>query len=331
MVKTKYITTDCTDPAQNLAVEEHLTFHIPEDEVSLYLWQNANTVVIGRNQNPWKECRLETMQEEGCTLARRVSGGGAVYHDLGNLNFTFVAQEGMYDVTKQTEVILRAVQLLGIHAEKNGRNDLTIEGKKFSGHAYFKRGKHCYHHGTIMVDVNRDVLSKYLNVSAAKLQSKGVSSVRSRVTNLTDYRPGLTIAEVKEALLQAFGEVYGCGAPEAMPIPSMEDPEVQKLYQRYRSDEWRLGRRIPFDVEIDNRLDFGNVNIQLHVEGGIIRQARIYSDALETEVFPKLEELLQGAIYKKKALSGLNLEVFKDMKEYIIAVKVIEQITGQME
>ncbi len=331
MVKTKYIVTDCTDPAQNLAIEEYLTFHIPEDEVILYLWQNANTVVIGRNQNPWKECRLETMQEEGCTLARRISGGGAVYHDLGNLNFTFIAQEGLYDVAKQTEVILRAVQILGIHAEKNGRNDLTIDGKKFSGHAYFKRGKYCYHHGTIMVDVNRDVLSKYLNVSAAKLQSKGVSSVRSRVTNLVDYRQGLTIAEVKDALLQAFAEVYDSDVPEEMSLPNIEDSEVQKLYQRYQSDEWRLGRKIPFDLEIDNRLDFGNVNIQLHVEGGIIRQARIYSDALETDVFPKLEELLQGAIYKKKALNGLTLEQFKEKKEYIIAVKVINQITSQME
>ena len=168
MTKLKYILTDCTDPAKNLAVEEYLTFRADPDEVTMYLWQNANTVVIGRNQNPWKECRLEEMAEGGCTLARRVSGGGAVYHDLGNLNFTFIAQEGLYDVAKQTEVILRAVQILGIHAEKNGRNDLTIDGKKFSGHAYFKRGKYCYHHGTIMMDVNRDVLSRYLNVSTAK-------------------------------------------------------------------------------------------------------------------------------------------------------------------
>ena len=330
MTKLKYILTDCTDPAKNLAVEEYLTFRADSDEVTMYLWQNANTVVIGRNQNPWKECRLEEMAEGGCTLARRVSGGGAVYHDLGNLNFTFIAQEGLYDVAKQTEVILRAVQILGIHAEKNGRNDLTIDGKKFSGHAYFKRGKYCYHHGTIMMDVNRDVLSRYLNVSTAKLKSKGVDSVRSRVTNLTEFRPELTLKEVEDALIQAFGEVYQ-GAPVEEPLPSIEDPDVRALYDRYRSDEWRLGRRIPFDVEIDNRLDFGSITIQLHVVGGVIQEAKIYSDSLETDVFPEIEELLKGAAYKKANLSGLDLNQFETEEEQAIAAKVIEQITLQME
>lgn len=341
MVKINYILTNCTDPAKNLATEEYLTFRAAPDEVTLYLWQNANTVVIGRNQNPWKECRLETMREEGCTLARRISGGGAVYHDLGNLNFTFIAQKDLYDVERQTEVILRAVQMLGIDAEKNGRNDLTIEGKKFSGHAYFKQGKYCYHHGTIMVDVNRDVLSRYLNVSAAKLRSKGVDSVRSRVTNLTEYRPGLTIPEMQQALIRAFEEVYGAayrgasGEPaEEKPLPDEQDPELQKLYQRYQSDEWRFGRKIPFDVEIDNRLDFGSVNIQLHVDGGVIQDARIYSDSLETEVFPQLESLLRGATYKKSALDSLRPdgpEEFQSKEGWDIAAKVIEQIVLQME
>lgn len=329
MTRLKYILTDCTDPAQNLAVEEYLTFHADTDEVTMYLWQNANTVVIGRNQNPWKECRLEAMEEGGCTLARRVSGGGAVYHDLGNLNFTFIAREGLYDVAKQTEVILRAVQLLGIHAEKNGRNDLTIDGKKFSGHAYFKRGSYCYHHGTIMMDVNRDVLSRYLNVSTAKLKSKGVDSVRSRVTNLKDYKPELTLDEVKQALIQAFSEVYG-ETPEETLLPSFDNPEVKELLDRYRSDEWRLGRKIPFDVELENRLDFGSVTIQLHVDGGIIKEAKIYSDSLATDVFPKVESLLEGIPYKRSALKELNLENLEE-EEKPIAAAVIHEIVLQME
>ncbi len=336
MVKINYILTDCTDPAKNLATEEYLTFRAAPDEVTMYLWQNANTVVIGRNQNPWKECRLETMQEEGCTLARRVSGGGAVYHDLGNLNFTFIAQKGLYDVERQTDVILRAVQMLGISAEKSGRNDLTIDGKKFSGHAYFKQGNYCYHHGTIMVDVNREVLSRYLNVSAAKLRSKGVESVRSRVTNLTEYRPELTIPEVKDALVRAFEEVYSKAygtqilPAERRSLPDDTDSDLQSLYLHYQSDEWRYGRKIPFDVEIDNRLDFGSVTIQLHVDGGIIRDVRIYSDSLETEVFPQIEDLLRGVAYKKNALNGLKLDDFRT-EEGVMAAKVIEQITLQME
>ena len=174
----KSIVTDCTDPYINLATEEYLTFNAKEQEIILFLWQNAHTVVIGRNQNPWKECRVEAIKKDDCRLARRISGGGAVYHDLGNLNFTFIAREGLYDIAKQTDVILKACRLLGIDAEKNGRNDLTIDGMKFSGHAYFQSGSYCYHHGTIMMDVRTEDMAKYLNVSKAKLKSKGVDSVQ---------------------------------------------------------------------------------------------------------------------------------------------------------
>ena len=149
-MKLRYTETDCTNPFINLATEEYMTFHAAEGEVTMYLWQNANTVVIGKNQNPWRECRVESMREGDCKLARRISGGGAVYHDLGNLNFTFIAREDEYDIPKQTEVILEAVRLLGINAEKTGRNDLTIDGMKFSGHAYYQSNGYCYHHGTIM-------------------------------------------------------------------------------------------------------------------------------------------------------------------------------------
>ena len=129
-----------SDPFENLAREQVLLEQGPADGLILYLWQNQNTVVIGRNQNAYKECRTSLLEEEGGKLARRLSGGGAVFHDLGNLNFTFLVRTEDYDKDKQTDVILRAVQALGIQAEKTGRNDLTIDGQKFSGHAYFKRG-----------------------------------------------------------------------------------------------------------------------------------------------------------------------------------------------
>ncbi|MGM9617603.1 lipoate--protein ligase family protein [Butyricicoccus sp.] len=150
------VITNETNPYHNIALEECI----------LYLWQNRNTVVIGRNQHAENECRVQELQKDGGFLARRLSGGGAVYHDLGNLNFTFLAYENHFDISSQNEVILRAVKRLGVQAEKNGRNDLTVDGKKFSGHAYYKTGGRCYHHGTLMVDVDYTKLAAYLEEEA---------------------------------------------------------------------------------------------------------------------------------------------------------------------
>ena len=174
-----------TLPYGNLAREACLLEAVGVGECILYLWQNQRTVVIGRNQNAWKECRIEQLEADGGHLVRRLSGGGAVYHDLGNLNFTFLVREEDYDVSRQLEVLVGAVNRLGIHAEKTGRNDVTVDGRKISGNAFYRADGHCYHHGTILIDVDKASLSAYLNVSAAKLRSKGVDSVKARVANLT--------------------------------------------------------------------------------------------------------------------------------------------------
>ena len=304
------IRTDCTDPYKNLAVEEYLTMNAEEGVMILYLWQNAHTVVIGKNQNPWRECDVEAIKRDGVYLARRISGGGAVYHDMGNLNFTFAARDGLYDVERQTNVILMACRLLGINAGKTGRNDLTVDGRKFSGHAYFSARGYNYHHGTIMMDVRADDLSKYLNVPESKLRSKGVSSVRSRVTNLVDHfgeplKSAGTSAMVKamqDAMVKAAEEEYGCRAEEA-PLPEVP----QELTDKYASEEWRLGTRIPFETEIARRFDWGEAVVQLAMKGEYIEDCRIYSDSLETEMFAALQELLKGKKYDAETVRNLAL------------------------
>ena len=199
------LTAEGTDPRRNLALEATLLHQVRPGEEILYLWQNQRTVVIGRNQHAANEGRIQALEADGGHLVRRLSGGGAVYHDLGNLNFTFLTCRRDYDVARQTEVILQAVRALGIPAEKNGRNDLTVDGQKFSGHAYYQTGDQCYHHGTLMVSVDLAPLEGYLNVSPLKLQAKGVASVRARVGNLADFCPGLTIPRLRQALVEAFG------------------------------------------------------------------------------------------------------------------------------
>lgn len=312
-MKLKIIRTDNTNPYENLALEEHLTMNVGEDEALLYLWQNAHTVVIGRNQNPWRECDVEAVKRDKVYLARRMSGGGAVYHDMGNLNFTFIARDELFDIEKQTDVILLACRLLGINAEKTGRNDLTVEGRKFSGHAYFSTGGCNYHHGTIMMNVVPEDLSKYLNVPDSKLRSKGVESVRSRVTNLVDHIKEeklkdkalpVQIEAMKNSLVVAAEKIYGA---EAL---SVDAPEVPKeLIDKYTSEEWRLGSRIPFERDIIHRFEWGEVEVQLSMKGNYIKDVKIYSDSLETEVFSEVEKLLAGCKYDRAEIGSLRVPV----------------------
>ncbi len=154
---------------------------------------------------------MEQLEADGGHLVRRLSGGGAVYHDLGNLNFTFLVREEDYDVSRQLEVVVGAVNRLGIHAEKTGRNDVTVDGRKISGNAFYRADGHCYHHGTILIDVDKASLSAYLNVSAAKLRSKGVDSVKARVANLTDFRPGVTVEQSSDVCSSDLGRAGAAG------------------------------------------------------------------------------------------------------------------------
>ena len=306
-MKLKVVRTDNTNPYENLAAEEFMTMNTELGEVILFLWQNAHTVVIGRNQNPWKECNVEKIKEDGAYLARRMSGGGAVYHDLGNLNFTFMARDDIYDIGKQTDTILLACRLLGINAVKTGRNDLVVDERKFSGHAYFSSDGYNYHHGTIMMDVVSEDLPKYLQVSESKLKSKGVDSVKSRVVNLKEYLPKMSrkqmIEKMKDAMVQAFSRQYD-GELEEIELPQVP----QELIDKYTSEEWRLGTKIPFEKEIEHRFEWGGVDVQLAMQGTNIKTCKIYSDALETSMFEELENMLTGCKYDAKTIRGLTVD-----------------------
>lgn len=286
------------DPYFNLAVEQHLLESVTDSAI-LYLWRNENTVVIGRNQNPWKECATALLAEEGGRLARRLSGGGAVFHDLGNLNFTFLVPQCDYDVPKQTSVIMEAVSSFGIEVELSGRNDILAQGRKFSGNAYYKNGRQAYHHGTILVDVDMDKLNRYLRPSKAKLQSKGVDSVRSRVVNLKELNGQITIPDLKEALKAAFSQVYGM---QTEPVSGLDMTAVAVLTERNRSWDWLYGRKIPFTCTFEERFPWGSVQIGLEVEKGVIRQTRVYTDAMDIRWAAELEAALTGCRFEKQAM-----------------------------
>lgn len=316
---TTYV-TDSINPYHNLALEEYLTFHTEPGECILFLWQNQNTVVIGKNQNSWKECKINELESDGGHLARRLSGGGAVYHDLGNLNFTFCVRKEDYDVDRQLSVIIEAVRLLGLNAQKTGRNDITIEGKKFSGNAFYDSKDFCYHHGTLLVRVDKEKLSRYLNVSRDKLQSKGVDSVRSRVANLTDFEPGIQMEQVKKKLLEAFGEVYE-GNTRTVEPERLDWKKIQKGEQRFASWEWKYGRKIPFQYEISRRFTWGDIQLQFQVDGGVIRSVNAFSDGMQTEFIAGLAALWKGVRYEESTLlqtlakTSVDSKMEQQMKE----------------
>ena len=293
ITKTLVCHSYCDDPYQNIATEKHLLETVPQGCCILYLWQNKNTVVIGRNQNAWVECRTTLLEEEGGKLARRLSGGGAVFHDLGNLNFTFLVPTEDYDLQRQLEVIRVACARAGIRAEASGRNDLLVDGYKFSGNAFYHSQGHSYHHGTLLIDVDMDKLSRYLTPSKAKLEAKGVASVRSRVANLNIFCPDLTCDKMRQYMEEAFGEVYGIQPEAIVPSPAQQTA-VAQYSQQLRDWQWLYGPKLPFSFACEARFDWGSISLQLQVEAGVIRTAQVYSDAMDWEIADATAKALTG-------------------------------------
>ena len=292
--------SDGVDPYRNLAIEQHLLETVESGCCLLYLWQNERTVVIGKNQNAWAECRTTLLSEEGGRLARRLSGGGAVYHDLGNLNFTFLMREEDYDLPRQLSVIQRACLLCGIETEISGRNDLLADGRKFSGNAFYHHEGRAYHHGTLLVDVDADTMGRYLSPSKAKMQAKGVESVRARVVNLRELNPALTVDMLKAAMKQAFSEVYGL--PVSAP-PVIDETRVRELAAHYASDAWLYGQKLPFTFRCESRFPWGGIELQMHVDRGTVTDAKVYTDDMDPETAPKLREAILGCPFSLAALS----------------------------
>ena len=273
-------------------MEEYLLNTLPLDSVLLMLWQNEPCVVIGRNQSAENEVNIEALEKDGGYLVRRLSGGGAVYHDLQNLNFTFIVNNELYDLDKQTEVILQAVKKLSIDAERNGRNDITVLERKFSGNAYYHGRCSSYHHGTIMVEVDNEAMQKYLNVSMVKLASKQVKSVKSRVINLKELKPDITVPLLKEALKEAFREVYG--EYRIINESDLDEEQIRKLTDKFVDPLWKYGHTKAYTYEWETRFSWGTVLFRYDKDEDVITDCAIYTDALNTEALNELAGKLKG-------------------------------------
>ena len=295
-----YISTS-GDGWTNLGTDEWFLEHIAPDEMALYFYINDNAVILGRNQNPWAECDLAAMERDHVQLVRRITGGGAVYHDRGNLNFSFIAGSERYDQDRQLRLILEAVRALGIPCEATGRNDLAVEGRKFSGNAFCKRSKVKQHHGTLLVASDLDQLQKYLRVDPRKLRSKGTKSVRARVCNLSDFLPGLRVEALLEALKSAFAREYG--GYETLKTEDLPWADVRPYIEKHASWDWRLGETPQFDLEVENRFAWGNAQLLFTLRHTRVEDVRVYTDALDTELSNEIRARLLGCRFGSEPLA----------------------------
>ena len=291
--KIRVITSPQHDPYRNLALEYLLLEEVGEGECILYLWRNSRCVVVGANQLAANECDIAALEADGGFLVRRKSGGGAVYHDLGNLNFTFLMSSRDFDEARQSEVILKALRQLGLDCRKSGRNDLTIDGRKFSGHAYYHHNGHSYHHGTIMLQVNGEELAKYLHVSRLKLRDKHVRSVRSRVINLKQLKPDLSVETLSRALISSFEEVYSLKAEE-MNTEDLDQKKIEEYRQMFASPDWKYDRQKIYQNSRQGKYDWGIVRIDYDLKDGKISDCAVYSDSLQADYLAEVAGLIRG-------------------------------------
>lgn len=330
--KLIFYRTGCVDPYRNIAAEKYLTLNVKPGTRILYLWQNDKTVVIGRNQSAYRECNVTALEKDGGHLARRLSGGGAVYHDLGNLNFTFISRDEDYDISEHFSILRDACQSLGIDAEVSGRNDLTVDGRKFSGNAFYSTGGASYHHGTLLLKTDTDAVSKYLNVNREKLRSKGVTSVQARICNLSEFVPDMTPDRMAEALEEAVRKRTEGDSGQTVQFSRITDKNLpQETIESYRkelsSKEWLFERPIAFSKEIGARFDWGSISIEMETARGHISSVRVFSDAMDETLAARMERALNGKAYRAEELA----DALQTLKNDPLATYAKETNTGVIE
>ncbi|WP_432667598.1 lipoate--protein ligase [Wukongibacter baidiensis] len=311
MIPMIYLTSS-KDPAVNLAIETYLIKNANCNEVILLLWQNENTIVIGRNQNPYQECNLEEIKVNNVSLVRRCSGGGAVYHDLGNLNFSFITGEENYDVNKQLQVIIEALKPFGLKAEYSGRNDIVIDGKKFSGNAFYSEEGTSCHHGTLLLDADVEKMIRYLSVSAIKIDSKAIQSVKSRVVNLSELNPDITIETIKKSLYNSFESIYGTiESVEELNIPM---DSIRDEVTKNRSWDWTYSQSPSYSVTLTEKFDWAVVEFSYDVSDGKFKECSFNTDALILENFSGLERELIGKEVKIETINRAIKYIIKNAR-----------------
>ncbi|MFO8231875.1 MAG: lipoate--protein ligase [Longimonas sp.] len=305
-------TTPIHDPTLNLALEEHVLRTFPNDEDYVLFYVNEPSIIIGRNQNTLEEINAAYVEANDIHVVRRVSGGGAVYHDPGNLNFSFItdyAPDRLNNFTHFTRPVIHALNDLGVPAELKGRNDIVVNDRKVSGNAQYSTGKRMFSHGTLLFDSDLSEVSHALNVKQSKIESKGHKSARSRVANIAEFLDdAFTVADLRTHLLDTFKAEQDVTVYE----PTESDWNAARTLadEKYRTWDWNYGASPAFDVQRTRRFDdVGEVDVRLSVDDGRITEATIYGDFLGHRAVDDLEADLEGVSYRPEALHDALSEV----------------------
>ncbi len=306
-----------TDPRINLAIEEYALKNLDINETYLLFYINKPSIIIGKNQNTIEEINTEYVEENGITVVRRLSGGGAVYHDLGNLNFSFITKddgESFHNFRKFTEPVINALKKLGVNAELSGRNDIEVEGRKISGNAQFSTRGRMFSHGTLMLDSEIDHVVSALRVKKDKIESKGIKSIRSRVANISEFlEEKVTVEEFRQLLLTNIFEGL-----EEIPEYVLTEEDWEKIHQlseeRYQTWEWNYGKSPKFNLQHSHRFPVGSIDVRLEVNKGIIDDCKIYGDFFGVGEVQDIEERLKNVKYERasldKALDDLDIKYY---------------------
>ncbi len=324
-----------TNPKLNLALEEYALRNFSAETDYLLFYINEPSIIIGRNQNTLEEINLSYVEENNIHIVRRVSGGGAVYHDFGNLNFSFITNHDVKSLSnfkKFTAPVIKVLNSLGLNAELKGRNDIEVDDKKISGTAQFSTGKRMVSHGTLLYDTDLGEVVNALNVKMSKIQSKGHKSVRSRVANISEFlKEPLKIEEFRQLLLEGLYDESE--AFESYHLTAEEWKAVHQLKEeKYDTWDWNYGRSPKFNIQRSKRFPIGEIDLRIFVEKGHIIDFKIFGDFFGKEPVENIEQLLIGARYDRSDISELLKAI--EIKEYfgdIPKEEFVELIYGEDE
>lgn len=326
-VKNERNGVEVTDPRLNLAIEYYLLNDVQLDEPILLFYINEPSIIIGRNQNAYEEVNRDYVEQNNIHVVRRLSGGGAVYHDFGNLSFCFITKDdgnSFRNFQKFTEPVINALHKIGVEgAELKGRNDLLINGQKFSGNAMYSKNGRMTAHGTIMFDSEIDAVVKALKPKKEKLESKGIKSVRSRVTNIKPFMSDefqyMSTKQFRERLLLNIYDVDSVEKAKEYKLTEKDWEKIDEFSKEYTGNwEWNYGRSPDFDIEHGQRFAIGSVDVKLNVEKGIIKEVKIYGDFFGLGEISDVEEILTGTKYDAKEIAAALDKV--DIKKYFGAI-----------
>ncbi|MDX8343445.1 lipoate--protein ligase [Rossellomorea sp. YZS02] len=295
-----------TDPRINLAIEEYALKNLDINESYLLFYINEPSIIIGKNQNTVEEINTDYVEKQGLHVVRRLSGGGAVYHDLGNLNFSFITKddgESFHNFKKFTEPVVTALHKLGVKAELSGRNDIIAEGRKISGNAQFSTKGRMFSHGTLLFDSEMENVVSALRVKKDKIESKGIKSIRSRVANISEFlSEKMTIEEFRSTLLDF---IFDGSDVEEYVLTEEDWKNIHALSkERYQNWDWNYGKSPKFNLQHSHRFPVGSIDVRLEVNKGKIENCKIYGDFFGVGNVDDIEEKLIGTRYERKDIAG---------------------------